>query len=309
MEVMEALGAEELAGDDGGATAGETVGDDSVGDGDAEAALESARGGVAEERGRVVHEGVEAAQAGERGMQRGLIAGGERVGRTGGEGVEIAAEGADSAADASAGPELNDGERVGRVLREVAVVGVGDDVAGEIALMQPAGEGEDAALAAAELLNLGDDDGAGGGDGGGFGHGSAEGEGVEACEKFREGDGGGFGAEYLGVAGGAQGGDGEGHGDAMVGAGVDGGAVEDLVAGDLEAVGVLGEARAHGAEIFGDESDAVGLLDAKFLGVANDYAIRGVGSDGGKDGKLVDELRGEWAADEEAGWWRCGGRS
>ena len=93
----------------------------------------------------------------------------------------------------------------------------------------------------------------------------------------------------------------------MVGAGVDGGAVEDLVAGDLEAVGVLGEARAHGAEVFGDERDAVGLLDAQFLGVAQDYAIRGVGSDGGKDGKLVDELRGEWAADDEGSGGRRGG--
>ncbi len=46
---------------------------------------------------------------------------------------------------------------------------------------------------------------------------------------------------------GAQGGDGEGHGDAVVGAGVDGGAVERLAAGDVEAVLVLGELGAHGA--------------------------------------------------------------
>ena len=135
----------------------------------------------------------------------------------------------------------------------------------------------------------------------GLGHGSAKGEGVERGEEFGERDGGGFGAENLGVAGGAEGGDGEGHGDAMVGAGVDGGAVEGLVAGDLEAVGVLGEARAHGAEVFGDEGDAVGLLDAEFLGVAEDDAVRGVGRDGGEDGKLVDELRGERAADDEGG--------
>ena len=55
--------------------------------------------------------------------------------------------------------ENDDGERVGRVLREVAAVGVGDNVAGEIALMQPAGEGEDAALAAAKLHDLGDENG------------------------------------------------------------------------------------------------------------------------------------------------------
>jgi hypothetical protein len=52
-------------------------------------------------------------------------------------------------------------------------------------------------------------------------------------EELGEADGGGFGALNFGVAGGAQGSDGESHGDAVVGAGVDGCAVEVLVAGDL----------------------------------------------------------------------------
>src|SRR5208283_4813561 len=128
-------------------------------------------GGVAEERGRVVHEGVEAAHTGERGVQCGLIAGGEGVGRVGGEGPEVAAESTDAAERASTGPELNNWERVGRVLREVAVVCVGDDVAGEIALMEPAGKGEYAALRATKLHNLGDENGAGAGSGRGVGHG------------------------------------------------------------------------------------------------------------------------------------------
>ena len=78
----------------------------------------------------------------------------------------------------------------------------------------------------------------------------------------------------------------------------------DLVAGDLEAVGILGECGTHGAEVFGDESDAVGLLDAKLLRVAQDDAAGCEGRNGGEHRKLVDELRGEVAADDE-GW---GGR-
>ena len=77
----------------------------------------------------------------------------------------------------------------------------------------------------------------------------------------------------LGLAGGAEGGDGEGHGDAVVAAGVDAGAVELLVAGDVEAVFVLGDFGTHGAEVFGDEGDAVGLLDAELLGVADADAV------------------------------------
>ena len=172
--------------------------------------------------------------------------------------------------------------------------------------MQPAGEGEDAALRAAELLDLGDDDGAGAGDGrwvrswvsGGRGRrGDVKNSGkeMEAASAPRISVSPVARRAAMAKAMAMR----WSEPESMVRA------VEALVAGDLEAVGVLGEARAHGAEVFGDESDAVGLLDAKFLGVANDEAIRGVGSDGGKDGKLVDELRGEWAADEErGGGWR-----
>ena len=103
-------------------------------------------------------------------------------------------------------------------------------------------------------------------------------------EEFGEGDGGGFGSVDLGVAGGAECGDGEGHGDAVVGAGVDLCAVELLSAGDGETVFVLGEGGTHGFEVLGDEGDAVGLLDAEFLCVADGDAVAGVRGDGGEDG-------------------------
>ena len=83
----------------------------------------------------------------------------------------------------------------------------------------------------------------------------------------------------------------------MVGAGVDAGAVECLVAGDVQAVFVLCDLGAHGAEVLGDQRDAVGLLDAELLGVADADAVAGVGRDGGEDGELVDELGGERAGD------------
>jgi hypothetical protein len=79
--------------------------------------------------------------------------------RTGWKGPEITAQGSDAAARSGC-CEYDDGERVGGELREVDVVGVGDDVAGEIALMEPASEGESAALRTAELHDLCEDDGA-----------------------------------------------------------------------------------------------------------------------------------------------------
>ena len=141
-----------------------------------------------------MHEGVKAAQTGERGVERGLVAGGEGMGRTGGERFEVAAECGDTFCCTDVRSELNDWERVGCELREVAVVYAGDDVAGEIARMQPSGKSEDAAFRATKLLDLGDENGTGAGDGLGLGHRSAQGEGVERREEFWEGDGGGFSA-------------------------------------------------------------------------------------------------------------------
>ena len=126
---------------------------------------------------------------------------------------------------------------------------------------------------------------------------SAFGYSVEQIEELGEADGGGFGALDQGFAFGAESGDAEGHGDAVVAAGVDDGAVQSLSAGDIEAVFELFHFGTHGAEIARDEGDAVGLLDAEFFCIANADAAAGVGSDGGEDGEFVDELSGERSAD------------
>ena len=96
---------------------------------------------------------------------------------------------------------------------------------------------------------------------------------------------------------GAQGGDAEGHGDAMIAGGVDSCAVERLAAGHVEAVFEFGDFCAHGAEVFGDERDAVGFFDAQFAGVANADAAAGVRRNGREHRQLIDELGGDRAAD------------
>jgi len=93
--------------------------------------------------------------------------------------------------------------------------------------------------------------------------------------------------------------DGEGHGDAVVAAGVDFGSVKGLTAGNVEAVVEFLDFGAHGAQIGGDQRDAIGLLDTKFLGVANADAVLRVGADGREDGQFINELRRERAGR----WW------
>src|ERR1700733_709881 len=97
----------------------------------------------------------------------------------------------------------------------------------------------------------------------------AFGDQIEEIEEFREADVDGFRALDEGFAFGAESGYGEGHGDAVVAAGINCGAVKSLASGNIEAVFKLGDFGAHGAEVFDDEGDAVGLLDAEFLGVAD----------------------------------------
>ena len=87
----------------------------------------------------------------------------------------------------------------------------------------------------------------------------------------------------------------------MIAAGVDSGSVEGLAAGDVETVVELLDFCAHGAEVGGDQRDAVGFFDAQFFRVANADAVLREGADGGEDGQLVDELRGERAGDGGAG--------
>ena len=114
---------------------------------------------------------------------------------------------------------------------------------------------------------------------------------VEVGEELGETDGGGFGSLDFGITSRSEGCDGKGHGDAVVGAGVDLRAVEALVAGDFKAVFVFGEGGSHGLQVFGYEGDAVGLFDAELAGVADGDAVDGVRGDGGEDGELVDDLR------------------
>ena len=129
------------------------------------------------------------------------------------------------------------------------------------------------------------------------GNASALGDAVEQVKEFGERDGGGFGSANEGVAGDAQGGDGKGHGDAVVSTGVDFGGVESLASGDVETVFNLVDFGTHGAEVLGDERDAVGFLDAELAGVADADSVFGVRGDGGERGQLVDKVRGERARD------------
>jgi hypothetical protein len=70
-----------------------------------------------------------------------------------------------------------------------------------------------------------------------------------------------------------------------------------LAAGNVQAVFELGDLGAHGAQVLRDQRDAVGFLDAQFLGVADADAAAGEGRDGRQHRQLVDELGGQRAAD------------
>src|ERR1035437_9709811 len=85
---------------------------------------------------------------------------------------------------------------------------------------------------------------------------------VEEIEEFREADGGRIGSLDQGLAFCAQSGHAEGHGDAVVAAGVDDGAVQRLTAGHIETVFELGHFGSYGAEILDHQGDAVRFLDA-----------------------------------------------
>src|ERR1035438_5424830 len=98
-----------------------------------------------------------------------------------------------------------------------------------------------------------------------------------------------------GVAFRAEGGDAEGHGDAVVAAGVDGGAMEGLASGNVETVFKLFHLGAHGAQVLDDEGDAVRLLDAELPGVADADSAASVRPNSCKDRQLVNQLSGECA--------------
>ena len=100
-----------------------------------------------------------------------------------------------------------------------------------------------------------------------------------------------------GLAFGAECSDAEGHGDAMVATGIDNSAMELLPARDVETIFEFFDFSTHGAEIACDQSDAIGLLDAELLCVADANAAACIRADRGEDGEFVDELRSECAAD------------
>ena len=125
----------------------------------------------------------------------------------------------------------------------------------------------------------------------------AFGDEVEEVEEFGEANGGGFCTLDYGFTFGAEGRDAECHGDAVVTTGVDDGSVELLTPGDVKTIFKFFDFGAHGAEIACDEGDAIGFLDAEFLGVANANAAAGVGADGSEYRELIDKLGGEGTAD------------
>lgn len=97
---------------------------------------------------------------------------------------------------------------------------------------------------------------------------------------------------------GAEGGDGAGHGDAMVAAGVDFGGVELLLSGDVEAIGEGLDVCAEEAEVGGGGFDAVGFLDSEFGGVLDEEALVAACAEDGEDGDFVDEGGGPFAFDD-----------
>src|SRR4029077_18630795 len=122
-------------------------------------------------------------------------------------------------------------------------------------------------------------------------------EAFQGLKKGREGDDGGVGAIDLGVTLGPQGGDGEGHGDPVIAEGVEVGAVQFLAAGNGDAIFVFFDLGSPGTQVGGNGFNAVALLDAKFLGVADADALFGEGRDGGEHGECVDEGGGISASD------------
>jgi len=120
---------------------------------------------------------------------------------------------------------------------------------------------------------------------------------IEQAEELREADGDALRTLDERFALGPQSCYAEGHGDAVVVSGIDGCAMQRLASGDIESIFELFDLGAHGAQILDDQSDAVGLLDAQLLRVADANAAARIGRDGRQDGQLVDELRGQCAAD------------
>src|SRR6185312_3249231 len=122
--------------------------------------------------------------------------------------------------------------------------------------------------------------------------GSALRQALQVGVELGERDGGAFGVADHAGAFGEQGGDGEGHGDAVVVVAREAGAVEALLAGDEEAVGADVAAGAHGGQVRGDGGDAVAFLDPQLAHVLEVDAVAGGGGEYGEDGHLVNQRHG-----------------
>ena len=137
------------------------MGGDAIGESACEPALQhKVFGGIGEQAWRVVHQGVEATHSGEGGMKRGLVAGHESLWGSWAA-LEVRGKRPDLGERGHRWPELYDFERVRRKLADVHAVLIGDDVDGQIVLVEPAGESEAGAFGAAHFDDLRDDDGAG----------------------------------------------------------------------------------------------------------------------------------------------------
>lgn len=128
------------------------------------------------------------------------------------------------------------------------------------------------------------------------------GEAAKFVEEGGVGDGGAVGVEDAGFAGGGERSNSKGHGDAVVSARFDLGAVQFSGGApfDAQTIRPLFDLGAHTLEIFGEGGDAVAFLDAEFCGVANLNSLLGIRPESSEHGQLVDEKRDEVARDEAA---------
>ena len=85
----------------------------------------------------------------------------------------------------------------------------------------------------------------------------------------------------------SQGGNAEGHGDAMIAERFECRTVQRLSAGNIQAVLAFFDLRSHATEIDSERGNAVGLLDPQFFRIADFDSLLGVRRDGGQDGNFA----------------------
>jgi hypothetical protein len=115
------------------------------------------------------------------------------------------------------------------------------------------------------------------------------GKAIQFLKKRGEGNGGAIGVTDDGVSIGGEAGDGKGHGDTVVAAGIDFGAPQfsGAKAGNLEAVRAFFDHGVHAAKIFSKRGDAVAFFDTKFGGIPNLNSFLSVGTESGEHRQFV----------------------